>query len=468
MTEVLKENKMGTMPVGQLLLKMSIPMVVSMLVQAIYNIVDSIFVSRVSEEALTAVSLAFPIQNILLAFALGISVGSSALLSRYLGENDRRRVGSIARHGVILSAVASVIFAIIGLFVSAPFAARQGQNALISEYTEQYLWIVTVFSFGLFFQVLAEKLLQATSLTTFTMITQISGALINLILDPILIFGLFGMPALGVRGAAIATVIGQAGGALIGLYFNLSRNHEIKLEGRKFRWDREIVKNIFWIGLPSIVMSSIGSIVIFILNLILKNFGQSAIAAYGVMFKFQTFAFLPVIGIANALTTIVAYNYGARKKDRILESIALAMKSSFILVSIAIAIMWIFPSELLSFFNATDEMMRIGVPMMRIASLSYFVAIPSIIAVSGVFQALGNWKMAILQSFLRQLIILVPVFYLLSKTGKLELVWWSFFIAEALDSMLCIWVLRKEIKTKIEPLDEKPILKNEDQLIEYQ
>lgn len=447
------ENKMGTMPVGKLLLTMSIPMVISMLVQSIYNIVDSIFVAQISEEALTAVSLAFPIQNILIAFGVGISVGSSALLSRFLGENSRERVGAVAYHGIVLSAIASVVFAILGILFSGAFANAQGQNEIVTAYTKEYLFIVTVFSVGLFYQILAEKLLQATSLTNYTMITQISGALINLALDPIFIFGLFGFPRLEVKGAALATVIGQLGGALIGFYFNKTKNTDIKFTSRKFKFHGELVKQIFWIGLPSIVMATIGSTVIFVLNQMLKQFGTSAIAAYGVMFKFQSFAFLPVIGISNALTTIVSYNYGARKKGRIKESISLAMKASFVLVSIAIILMWIFPRQLLALFNATEQMMQIGVPMMRIVSLSYFVAIPAIISVGGVFQALGNWKIAILQSFLRQVTILLPIFYLLSLTGNLELVWWSFFIAEGLNTILCVIWLRRDIRNKIDVME---------------
>lgn len=456
MTEVqdiqIKENKMGTMPIGKLLLQMSIPMVISMLVQSIYNIVDSIFVAQISEEALTAVSLAFPVQNILIAFGVGIGVGSSALLSRFLGENSRDRVGAVAIHGVVLAALFSVIFALIGILFTNSFADAQGQNAVVTAYTKEYLYIVTIFCGGLFFQILAEKLLQATSLTNFTMITQMSGAILNIILDPILIFGLFGFPRLEVKGAAIATVLGQLGGALIGFYFNKTKNKDIKFSSRRFKWHGDIVKQIFWIGLPSIVMTTIGSIVVFVLNLILMKFGPSAIAAYGVMFKFQSFAFLPVLGIANALTTIVAYNYGARKKDRIKEAISLSMKSSFILVSIAIIIMWIWPKELLSLFNATEQMIEIGVPMMRIVSISYFIAIPSLVAVGGVFQSLGNWQIAILQSFLRQLIILVPIFYVLSLTGKLEIAWWAFAIAEFLDAILCTWWLKKDIRTKIDVL----------------
>ena len=447
-----KENKLGTMPIDRLLLEMAIPMVISMLVQSIYNIVDSMFVSRVSEDALTAVSLAFPVQNILIAFGVGIGVGSSALLSRFLGENNRDRVGSVAIHGVVISAITYLVFALVGILFTNPFVNAQAQNATVTAYTKEYMYIVTIFSVGIFFQILAEKLLQATSLTKYTMITQMSGAIINLILDPILIFGLFGFPRLEVKGAAIATVIGQLGGALIGFYFNKTKNKDIKFTSKKFKLHGDIVKHIFWIGLPSTVMTTIGSIVVFVLNLILRDFGASAIASFGVMFKFQSFAFLPVFGISNALTTIVSYNYGARKKERITGSVGLAMKSSFVLMSIAVLIMWIFPRQLLGFFNATESMMEIGVPMMRIVSLSYIVAVPSIVAVGGVFQSLGNWQIAIFQSFLRQLIILIPIFYALSRTGNLNIAWWAFVIAEFLNSILCTWMLKREIRNKIDVL----------------
>lgn len=447
------ENKLGTLAIDKLLLEMAIPMVISMLVQSIYNIVDSMFVARVSEDALTAVSLAFPVQNILIAFAVGIGVGASALLSRFLGENNRDRVGSVAIHGIVISAITYVIFALLGLLFTGAFADAQGQNAAVTTYTKEYTYIVTIFSIGIFFQVLAEKLLQATSLTKYTMITQMSGAIINLILDPILIFGLFGFPRLEVKGAAIATVIGQLGGALIGFYFNKTKNTDIKFTTEKFRFHGDIVKQIFMIGLPTTVMNTIGSIVVFVINLILRDFGASAIAAFGVMFKFQSFAFLPVFGISNALTTIVSYNYGARKRDRIKGSIGLSMKSSFVLMAIAVLIMWIFPRQLLGFFNATESMIEIGVPMMRIVSISYLVAVPAIVSVGGVFQSLGNWQIAIFQSFLRQLIILIPIFYALSRTGNLNIAWWAFVIAESLNSVLCTWMLRKEIRNKIDTLE---------------
>ncbi|MDU1828618.1 MATE family efflux transporter [Anaerococcus sp.] len=446
------ENKLGTMPIDKLLLEMAIPMVISMLVQSIYNIVDSMFVAQLSEDALTAVSLAFPVQNILIAFGVGIGVGSSALLSRFLGENNRERVGSVAIHGIVIAGITYVVFALLGLLFTKNYALHQGQNPVVTEYTKEYLYIVTIFSIGIFFQTLAEKLLQATSLTKYTMITQMSGAILNIILDPILIFGLFGFPRLEVKGAAIATVIGQVFGAIVGFYFNKNKNHDIKFTSKRFKFHGDIVKQIFWIGLPTIVMNTIGSLVVFALNTILKNFGSSAIASYGVMFKFQSFAFLPVFGISNALTTIVSYNYGAKKKDRIKESIGLSIKSSFVLMAIAVVIMWLFPKQLLAMFNATDNMLEIGVPMMRIVSLSYLVAVPAIVSVGGVFQSLGNWQIAIFQSFLRQFIILIPIFNLLSKTGSLNVAWWAFFIAEFTNSILCMFILRKEIKTKIDIL----------------
>ena len=446
------ENKLGTLPIDKLLLEMAIPMVISMLVQSIYNIVDSMFVAQISEDALTAVSLAFPVQNILIAFGVGIGVGSSALLSRFLGENNRERVGAVAIHGIVIAGITYVVFALLGILFTEKYALNQGQNAVVTQYTKEYLHIVTIFSIGIFFQTLAEKLLQATSLTKYTMITQMSGAILNIILDPILIFGLFGFPKLEVRGAAIATVIGQLFGAIVGFYFNKTKNHDIKFTSKRFKFHGDIVKQIFWIGLPTIVMNTIGSFVVFALNTILKSFGSSAIASYGVMFKFQSFAFLPVFGISNALTTIVSYNYGAKKKDRIKESIALSIKSAFVLMVIAVVIMWLFPRQLLAMFNATDNMIEIGVPMMRIVSLSYLVAVPAMVSVGGVFQSLGNWQIAIFQSFLRQFIILIPVFYLLSRSGSLNVAWWAFFIAEFTNSILCMFILRKEIRTKIDVL----------------
>lgn len=450
-TETRKENIMGTMPVGNLLIKMSIPMVISMLVQSVYNVVDSIFVARISEEALTAVSLAFPVQNIMIAVAVGISVGASALLSRYLGMDDKKRVGVVAMHGIALSILAYLVFASLGLLFTNNFANSQSTNPQIIKYTKDYLWIIMVFGIGVFFQILAEKLLQATSLTFYTMIVQVSGAIINLILDPIFIFGLFGFPRLEVRGAALATVIGQIGGSIIGLVINKKKNTDIVVDFKYFSFHGEILKEIFWIGIPSIVMNAISSVLIFILNTMLRAFGQSAIAAYGVMFKLQSFAFLPIIGMSNAMISIISFNYGARHVARIKKSIRLALLWGFLLVGLATILLWIFPNQIFDMFNATNRMREIGVPMIRIVSLSYVIASVSIIAV-GVFQALGNWQSAILQSFLRQFIILLPTFYLLSLTGNIDLVWWSFFISEVLNTIMCMYFLKRDIKKKVETL----------------
>lgn len=446
-----KSQKMGTMPVGKLLFQMSFPIGISMLVQSIYNIVDSMFVSRVSEEALTAVSLAFPVQNVMLAFAIGIGVGAGALLGRFLGMGDSRRVGSVAMHGYALAGIIYVIFAILGILFSDAFARNQSQSQIIYEYTRDYLSIVTVFSVGMFLQLVAEKLLQATSLTYYTMIVQSVGALVNMVLDPILIFGLFGFPRLEVKGAAIATVIGQISGATIGIIINKVKNKEIQIRFHKFKFHADILRQIFWIGLPSIVMTSVSSVVVFALNTILQSFGQSAIAAYGVMFKLQTFAFLPVQGLSNGLVSIVSYNYGARLKERIKDGIKKAIGAGFIIVLIVVIILWLFPNQLLDLFHATDAMRRIGVPMIRIVSISYLVASVSIVAV-GVLQSLGNWQSAILQSVLRQLLILVPIFYLLSLTGNLDIVWWSFLIAEGLDAIYCIYILKRDIRKKVDTL----------------
>ncbi|MDO5047060.1 MAG: MATE family efflux transporter [Anaerococcus sp.] len=446
-----EENIMGTMPIGPLLLKMSLPMIISMLVQSIYNVVDSIFVSRLSEEALTAVSLAFPVQNIMLAFSIGIGVGAGALLSRYLGMKDKKRVGYVAMHGFILAGITYIIFAILGLLFSQSFAKGQTQSPLVYAYTKDYLTIVTVFSVGIFFQVLTEKLLQSTSLTFYTMVVQVTGALVNLILDPILIFGLFGFPRLEVKGAALATIIGQIAGAILGLILNKVKNKEIEIDFKKFKLHGDILKQIFWIGLPSIVMTSVSSVVIFVINSILQSFGQSAIAAYGVMFKLQSFAFLPVIGLSNAIVSIVSYNYGARYKKRIKKSIKLALISGLILVAIAASILWSIPNQLLDIFQATDKMRRIGVPMIRTVSLSLVVAAISIVSV-GVFQALGNWKSAILQSILRQVIIILPVFYFLSLSGNIDLVWWAFLIAEIINALVCAILLKRDIRLKIDTL----------------
>ena len=456
MTEKLaKKNRMGIEPVPSLLFKMSLPIIISFLVQSVYNLVDSIFVARLSEKALTAVSLCFPVQNIMISFAVGTGIGTTALLSRYLGMDDKKRVSSIATHGLVLATISMLAFVLFGIFFSDFYARSQSTDPEIIQYTKDYLFVVLLFCGGVFFQIFFEKTLQSTGNTVYTMITQGTGAIINIILDPIMIFGLFGFPMMGVKGAALATVIGQMGGALVGVIFHTKKNNEVSFEIKSFRLHLENLSLIFSIGLPSIIMSGIGSFVLFFMNAILYTFGSSAVAAYGIMYKLQSFAFMPMFGISNALLAIVSYNYGARKKVRIKEAISLAMKASFAIVGLATILMWIFTSQIFDLFAATDEMRSIGVPMIRIVSLSLIVSIPSVVGVGGIFQALGNWKFPIFQSFLRQVIILLPIFYLFSKTGNLAFSWWAFAISELLNGIICVIYIRKDIKEKIDVLPDE-------------
>lgn len=453
MTQTLeKKNRMGTEPIPSLLVKMSLPIIISFLVQSVYNLVDSIFVARLSEKALTAVSLCFPVQNIMIAFAVGTGIGTTALLSRYLGMDDKKRVASIATHGLILATISMLAFVLFGIFFSDFYAKSQSTDPEIIQYTKDYLFIILLFCGGVFFQIFFEKTLQSTGNTVYTMITQGTGAIINIILDPIMIFGLFGFPMIGVRGAALATVIGQISGALVGVFFHTKKNKEVNFEFKDFKFHFENLNMIFSIGLPSIIMSGIGSVVLFFMNAILYTFGSSAVAAYGIMYKLQSFAFMPMFGISNALLAIVSFNYGAKKKDRIKEAISLAMKASFAIVGLATLLMWIFTGRIFDLFTATDEMRAIGVPMIRIVSLSLIVSIPSVVGVGGIFQALGNWKFPIFQSFLRQVIILLPIFYLFTRTGNLNFSWWAFVVSELLNAIVCIAFINIEIKNKVEIL----------------
>lgn len=445
---------MGTEAVPSLLFKMSLPIIISFLVQSVYNLVDSIFVARLSEKALTAVSLCFPVQNIMIAFAVGTGIGTTALLSRYLGMDDKKRVASIATHGLILATISMLVFVLFGIFFSQFYARSQSSDPEIIQYTKDYLFVILLFCGGVFFQIFFEKTLQSTGNTVYTMITQGTGAVINIILDPIMIFGLFGFPMLGVKGAALATIIGQISGALVGVFFHVRKNKDVNFEFKGFKLHLENLGLIFSIGLPSIIMSGIGSFVLFFMNAILYTFGSSAVAAYGIMYKLQSFAFMPMFGISNALLAIVSFNFGAKKKARIKEAISLAMKASFAIVGLATILMWLFTNQIFDLFTATDEMRAIGVPMIRIVSLSLILSIPSVVGVGGIFQALGNWKFPIFQSFLRQVIILLPIFYLFSKTGNLSFAWWAFVVSELLNGIICVIYIRKDIKEKIDVLPD--------------
>ena len=443
---------MGTEPIPSLLFKMSLPIIISFLVQSVYNLVDSIFVARLSEKALTAVSLCFPVQNIMVAFAVGTGIGTTALLSRYLGMDDKKRVGVIATHGLILAAASMAAFMLFGIFFTDFYAKSQSTDPEIIQYTKDYLYVILLFCGGVFFQIFFEKTLQSTGNTVYTMITQGTGAILNIILDPIMIFGLFGFPKLGVTGAALATVIGQTGGSLVGVYFHSKKNRDVNFIFRNLSFHMDNIKQIFSIGLPSVLISGIGSVVLFFINNMLYTFGASAVAAYGIMYKLQSFSFMPMFGISNALLAIVSYNYGAKNKERIREAIKIAFVASFAIVGLSVVLMWIFSKQLFDLFSATDVMREIGVPMIRIVSLSFIISIPSVVGVGGIFQAIGNWKFPVIQSFLRQVILLLPIFYLFTRLGSLNFAWWAFPIAEILNAIVCVIFLRKDIREKIDVL----------------
>lgn len=422
------ENKMGVMPVDRLLLSMSLPMMISMLVQALYNIVDSIFVSKIDELALRAVSLAFPIQSLMIAVSVGTAVGINAFLSKTLGEREYEKANTIAVNGIFIELISYVLFALIGIFVSRPFFASQTDIAAVREYGVTYLTICCVASIGIFMQTTFERLLQSTGKTFYAMITQGAGAIINLILDPILIFGLLGAPKLGVAGAAAATVIGQMVAALLAVFFNFKVNKEIHISFRGFRPNAGLIAHIYKVGVPSIVMQAIGSVMTYGMNLILETFG-AAQTVFGVYFKLQSFIFMPVFGLNNGMVPIIAYNYGAGSRERVVKTMKSSIKYAVGIMLVGLLMMELIPAQLIGLFNATDELLKIGVPALRTICLSFCFA-GYCIVVGSVFQALGNGVYSMLVSIARQLCVLLPVAYLLSLSGNVNLIWWAFPIAE--------------------------------------
>ena len=439
------ENKMGVQPVGRLLAGMAIPMMISMLVQALYNIVDSIFVSRLSENALTAVSLAFPLQNLMIAVCAGTAVGMNALLSRSLGAKEQEKADLAANTGIFLALCSFVVFCVLGIFFSHTFFLLQTDVEEIVTAGTAYGQICLGCSIGLFCQFTFERLLQSTGRTHLAMCTQILGALINIVLDPILIFGLFGAPQLGVAGAAVATVAGQCVAAVAALIMNLKCNPEIHLSLKKIRWHGAMVKNIYRIGLPSIVMMSIGSIMVFGVNRILISFTTTATAVFGAYFKLQSFIFMPVFGLNNGMVPIVAYNYGAKNPERVKRTIKLSILSAMTIMAVGLAIFELFPGFLLSFFDASENMLAIGTPALRIIALAFVFAGFCIIAGS-VFQAIGNPFYSLIVSVCRQLVVLLPVAWLLAQTGNLTLVWLAFPIAELMSLTLSTIFLRRTLR----------------------
>ena len=436
-----KENRMGTMPVGKLLVTMSLPIMISMLIQALYNIVDSIFVAQIGENALTAVSLAFPVQNLIIAVGIGTGIGINSLLSRRLGERRFDDANAAAENGILLSLCNWLVFAIFGgLFSEAFFRAFTENPEIISMGTD-YLTVCTVFSFGCFMQFACERILQATGITIYNMITQATGAIINIILDPIMIFGLFGVPRLGVKGAAIATVIGQIVAMLMGLWFNAKKNKEVHMDFRHFRPNGRIIGEIYKVGVPSIVMQSIGTVMTIGMNKILIAFSETAVAVFGVYFKLQSFVFMPIFGLTNGLVPIVAYNYGARKRTRITASIRLALVYALSIMALGLLIFQLFPVPLLRLFKASDALLSIGVPALRIISISFLGAGVGIV-LSSVFQAMGNGVLSLTMSVARQLAVLLPVAWLMARFVGLDAVWAAFPVSEYVSVTIALFMYR--------------------------
>lgn len=439
-----QENKMGTMPIAKLLITMSAPMMISMIVQACYNIVDSIFVSQLSENALNAVSLAFPLQQLMIAVCGGTAVGMNALLSQALGSKKFDRANKIANTGILLFALSCIVFVLIGVFGSRLFFTVQTDVEEIVEYGTDYATICLSLSVGIFTQFCFEKILQATGRTFLTMLTHLAGAITNIILDPILIFGLFGFPRLEVAGAAVATVIGQIVSGILAVIFNLKFNPEVHISLKLIRWNGKIVKDIYKIGLPSIIMQSIGSVMTFSINKILIAFTTTATAVFGAYFKLQSFVFMPIFGLNNGMVPIIAYNYGAKKLKRIKKTIFLSIVIAMSIMLLGLLAFEIFPDVLLSFFNASEEMLSIGQYALRIIGIHFAFAGFNIIAVS-VCQAIGNPVYSLIVSVCRQLVVLIPCAWLLAQTNRLELVWFAFPIAECLSLVLSAIFLAKTI-----------------------
>ncbi len=450
--ETRKENKMGVLPVKRLIVSMSLPMMISMLVQALYNIVDSIFVAQIEEKALTAVTLAFPMQNFMIAVAAGTGVGINALLSRSLGEKRYDRANNAANNGILVILISGVIFFLIGVFFSGPFISLQNEDPTIVSYGSTYLGIVSCLAMPLFLQVTFERLLQSTGRTLFSMISQITGAVINIILDPILIFGYFGFPKLGVAGAGWATVLGQSMAACVGLICNLKVNKDIKISLKRiFKPNGFAIKQIYLVGVPSMLMMSIGSVMTFAMNKLLGAFSDTATAVFGVYFKLQSFFFMPVFGLNQGLIPVLAYNYGARKRERIKEALKFSIILAVAIMAVGTALFQIFPEALLRMFDANDNMMEVGVPALRIISLSFCVA-GACITMGSIFQAFAKSIYSLFVSVGRQLVVLIPVAWLLSLTGEVTNIWWAFVIAEGASLVLSTFFFRKLYRTTVKTL----------------
>ncbi len=453
-TATLKENKMGVMPVGKLLTNMAVPMILSMLVQALYNVVDSVYVSQISESAVTALALAFPVQNLQIGFAVGIGVGVNSLLSKSLGQRDQEAANRTAGNGMVLMFIVTAAFVLFGLFGTRPYYEMQSNVAETVEGGIAYTSICCVFGLGIFMEILGERLLQATGRTMLTMITQTTGAVINIVLDPILIHGWFGLPAMGVAGAAVATVIGQWAAALLALYFNEKHNPEVQFGRRYAKLDGHTVKAILTVGIPSIVMNGIGSIMNFGMNQILQGFTETATSVFGIYFKLQSFFFMPLFGLNNATISIIAFNFGARKPERITKTLKLAVGAALTLMVSGLLVFQFAPDLLLNIFNPSPSFLEMGRACLRTISWSFPIAAVCI-SLGACFQALGNGVYSTVVSLGRQMFVLLPVAYLMSLSGNVNLVWVAYPIAELVSGALTMYFFLRIYRQKIKPLFEK-------------
>lgn len=447
----MQENKMGVMPIDKLIVSMSLPIMVSMLVQALYNIIDSIFVAKISENALTAVSMAFPIQNLMIAVGVGTAVGMNALLARSLGEKDFDKVNKIAENGIFLAILSYLAFLILGLFFAEPFFRSQTDIEEIVLYGKQYLTVCCCFSFGVFVQVMFERMLQATGKTIYSMLTQGIGAIVNIILDPILIFGLLGLPKMGVIGAAVATVIGQVVAAIVGIILNQTKNHEVRIQLKGFRPNGTIIRQIYGIGVPSIIMQAIGSVMTYGMNRILITFSSTATAVFGVYFKLQSFVFMPVFGLNSGVIPIMAYNYGAQKRERVTKTLKHTVLYALTILTLGFILFQTIPGLLLQMFNASEHMLALGIPALRIISISFIPAAIGI-ACSGAFQALGKAVYSMMVSIARQLVVLLPAAFLLALSGNVNFVWWAFPIAELFSFVMTLIFMQRLYKDVIKKI----------------
>ena len=453
--ENMKENKMGVMPVGRLLWSMSLPMMASMLVTAMYNVVDSMFVSRISENSLTALSMAFPVQNLMIGVSVGLGVGLNAILSRALGAKDEKSVKTAACNGIFLSVIFAAVFMVLGATCMRMYFEAQTDIVEIVESGVTYTSIVVIGCFGMFMQILFERFLQSTGRTMMTMASQITGAIINIILDPIMIFGLLGFPKLGVAGAALATILGQWIGACVGLRLCMKKNPEIPMSMKGFRPNGAMIHRILAIGVPSMIMQSIGSVMTFLMNQILIAFSATAVAVFGVYFKLQSFIFMPIFGMNNGTVPIVAYNYGARRPDRMMQAIRYSITAAVSIMIIGCLIFHLTTEQLLGIFDASEEMLRIGVPALRIISLSFPVA-GFCIGAGTVFQVLGYSIYSMINSMVRQLVVLIPCAFMIGKvTGDVTMVWYAFVIAEGFSLVFMCIFFRRIYKNVIKPLQSK-------------